>query len=82
MIAIREIQEVKEGVVTIALPASFHAKRVEVIVLQIDDGEDPSTEQTSSLQALLLAAPPLTNDEAQEYENVREWMAEWHATDF
>jgi len=33
MFAIRQIQAVTSGVVTIALPATFQAKRVEIIVL-------------------------------------------------
>ena len=33
------------------------------------------------LQSVLLAAPTLTDDELSEYENVREWMNQWHAID-
>ena len=37
MDAIRELVYVEDGTVTLRLPAHFHAKRVEVIVLAADD---------------------------------------------
>jgi hypothetical protein len=78
MIAIREIREVKAGVVTVAIPPHFHAKKVEIIILPLeDDGEEPQ-----NLQDLLLRAPILTADELQEYARVREWMNEWPMNDF
>ncbi len=87
MFAIREIQDVIAGTVTVTLPPAFLAKRVEVIVLSVDDIENDALEDipsntTQSLQALLLAAPTLTDDEVKEYENVREWMAEWRVTNY
>ena len=82
MFAIRQIQAVKFGVVTIALPAAFQAKRVEIIVLPIDDLDNEIQQPHQALQSVLLAAPTLTDDELSEYENVQEWMNQWHAIDF
>ena len=67
MIAIRQIQEVKAGAVTVALPVNFHAKRVEVIVLSLEEASNGA----QSLQDLLLTAPTLTDEELQEYEKAR-----------
>ena len=70
MIAVRSIQEVIAGAVTIKLPAHFAVKRVEVIVLPVEEDEqDPG-----QLQRLLLAAPTLTDDELQGFAQVRDWM--------
>jgi hypothetical protein len=82
MFAIRQIQAVKFGVVTIALPATFQAKRVEIIILPIDDVDDEIQEPQQALQSVLLAAPTLSDDELSTHENVREWMNQWHVTDF
>ena len=72
MKAIRKIEEVKSGSVTIDLPADFNAKKVEIIVLPIEDSENGR----QSLQDLLLEAPTLTEDELQEYQKVRDWMSQ------
>lgn len=55
MEAIREIVEVKEGKITLQLPKSFTAKRVELIVLPSADGETPPTkkQKISSLRGKL-----------------------------
>ncbi len=78
MIAIRQIQEVKSGAVTVALPVDFHDKRVEIIILPIEESHGGA----QGLQDLLLAAPTLTEHELQEYEKVREWMSQWNVNDF
>ena len=78
MIAIREIQEVKSGTVTIDLPNNWRVKKVEIIILPI---EERSNEE-KSLSELLLEGPTLTDDELQEYETVREWMNQWHVEEF
>ncbi len=78
MIAIRQIQEVKSGAVTVALPVDFHAKKVEIIILPIEE----SNNGAQNLQDLLLAAPTLTDDELQDYEKVREWMSQWNVNGF
>jgi len=66
MKAIRKIEDVKSGSVTIDLPADFHAKKVEIIVLPVEDSGNGS----QSLQDLLLEAPTLTENEVQEYHKV------------
>ncbi len=78
MIAIREIQDVKSGGVTITLPPDFHAKRVEIIILPV---EEPAT-KIQNLQELLLKAPTLTEKELQEFHHVREWMNQWDVKEF
>jgi len=78
MIAIRQIQEVKSGVVSVTLPVNFQAQRVEIIILPIEE----SNGSAQNLQDLLLIAPTLTDDEYQEYENIREWMSQWNVNDF
>lgn len=40
MNAIRKIEYVKSGSVTIDLPADFQEKRVEIIILPIEESED------------------------------------------
>jgi len=78
MKAIRKIEDVKSGSVTIDLPADFHAKKVEIIILAVED----SGNGRKSLQDLLLEAPTLTQDELQEYQNVRDWMSQWNVKEF
>jgi len=78
MIAIRQIHEVKSGAVIVALPVDFNAKRVEIIILPLEENNGGA----QNLQELLLAAPTITDEEAQEYEKVREWMSQWNVNDF
>lgn len=82
MIAIREIHDVKSGKVTIKLPQNFDAKRVEIIVLPVDDSDGNSEDASQGLRDLLLTAPVLSEEEADEYVKVREWMNEWRVKDF
>ena len=72
MNAIRQIQTIKSGAVTVTLPPEFDAKQVEIIVLPLDSADG----EAQNLQALLLSAPTLTNDELQEFSKVREWMSQ------
>jgi len=78
MIAIREIQDVKSGEIKVHLPYDFHAKKVEIIILPIE--EAPKREQ--NLRELLLDAPTLTNKEIKEYGIIRERMNEWKIEEF
>lgn len=78
MIAIRQIQEVKSGTVTVALPAEFHGQRVEIIILPLAE----SSGGAQNLKDLLLTAPTLTEAELQEFEKVREWMSQWNVNGF
>ena len=78
MIAIRQIQRVKSGAVTVTLPPEFDTKQVEIIVLPVGEANGGA----QNLQDLLLAAPTLTDDELQEFDKVREWMSQWNVNDF
>ena len=78
MIAIREIQEVKSGSVTIDLPNTWRVKRVEIIILPVEE----TSNDDKSLSELLLEAPTLTEDDLQDYETAREWMNQWHIEEF
>jgi len=69
MNAIRKIEDVKSGSIKIDLPADFQGKRVEIIILPIDESENGR----QNLQDLLLEAPTLTEDELQEYKSIRDW---------
>jgi hypothetical protein len=78
MIAVRSIQEVIAGAVTVKLPAHFAGRRVEVIVLPMEEnGQEPEL-----LQSLLLTAPTLSDDELQGFVQVREWMNQWTVSEF
>ena len=78
MFALRKIQEVKSGVLKIDLPSDFSAKRVEIIILPLDEPEA----ETDQLQKLLLEAPTFSTDEMKEFENVRKWFAQWNVREF
>jgi hypothetical protein len=78
MIAIRQIQKVKSGSINISLPPDFDNKQVEIIILPIDEDNG----KTLNIQALLLTAPTLTDDELRGFETVREWMNQWNVKDF
>ena len=74
MIAVRSIHEVVAGSVTIRLPVDFAAKRVEVIILPVEEAQT----KPSQLQRLLLAAPTISEAELDEFAQTREWMNRWH----
>ncbi|NJN82677.1 MAG: hypothetical protein HC802_10665 [Caldilineaceae bacterium] len=78
MLAVRRVQDVIDGAVTVQLPADFTARRVEVIVLPVETVEDEPTR----LQELLLTAPVISEDELQGFRHVREWMNEWTVHEF
>ncbi len=78
MNAIRKIEDVKSGSIKIDLPADFQAKRVEIIILPIDESENGRQD----LKDLLLEAPTLTEDELKEYKSIRDWMSKWNVSEF
>ena len=73
MFAVRSIQDVIVDSVTVKLPAGFAGKRVEVIVLPLEDNE----QQPERLESLLLTAPTLSEPDLQAFGQVREWMNQW-----
>lgn len=78
MIAVRSVQDVISGAVTVHLPVHFTGKRVEVIVLPLEEDESKATQ----LQELLLTAPVQSEDELQEFARAREWMEQWTINEF
>jgi hypothetical protein len=87
MIAIREIHEVQSGEVTITLPPDFRAKRVEIIILPLEEivevhAAAQAKEEQQQFQELLLKAPVLTADEFAEYDRIRKWINKWIVNDF
>lgn len=75
MIAIRQIREITAETLTVQIPKNFPAKRVEIIILPLDE---PAENGLSDLQRVLLNAPML-ND---RFENVHEWMNQWNVSNF
>lgn len=78
MNAIRQIQRVRSGQVTIQLPADFEAHQVEIIILPLDEKNDGA----QNLRDLLLTAPTLTDGELDTYSQVRGWMSQWNVNAF
>jgi hypothetical protein len=73
MFAIKEIQDMQTGAMTIQLPADFPSNRAEIIILPLDDV--PHNRQR--LQDVLLHAPTMTDAELQPFAEAREWMSQW-----
>ncbi len=70
MNAIRQIQTVKSGAVTVSLPPEFDMKQVEMVVLPLDEFDGAA----QNLQSLLLAAPTLTDAELEGFNQIAlEW---------
>lgn len=88
MIALREVQAVTSRSLTIQLPDDFLAKTVEIIVLPIDADSDLLNMTADlepavvELQKLLLAAPIISDEEAENFAQVKEWASEWRAEEF
>jgi hypothetical protein len=78
MIAVRSVQEVIAGAVTVKLPAHFAGRRVEVIVLPMEEDDQGQAQ----LEDLLLAAPTLSDEEMKGFAEVREWMDQWTVSGF
>ena len=79
MIAIREIHDVSAGSVLVSLPTNFPTKRVEIIILPV---EEETLTRRQRLQALLLAGPVLSEDELKSYEAIQDWMNQWQLPNF
>jgi hypothetical protein len=73
MTVITKIVDVQSGSIKIELPPEFHNKKVEIIILPIEESE----KGRQSLQELLLAAPTLSVAELQEYDDVRKPIDKW-----
>ena len=79
MIAIREIHDVTAGSVLVRLPTNFPTKRVEIIILPV---EEETLTRRQRLQAMLLAGPVLSEDELKSYEAIQDWMNQWQLPNF
>lgn len=80
MFPIRQTQDVKDGMVTVVLPPRCNAKRVNIIIFPVKEETDHGISQ--ELQELLINAPTLSDEELQEFKNIREWMNQWEIQDF
>jgi hypothetical protein len=78
MEAIRKFADVISGSIKIDLPPDFQAKKVEIIILPIEESENSG----QSLQELLLEAPTLSEAELQEYDDVRKSIDKWIVKEF
>jgi len=54
------------------------AKQVEVIILPVEE----TRTNNQKIRELLLQAPTLTNDEVENYNQVRDWMNSWKVKEF
>jgi hypothetical protein len=78
MIAIRQIQEIHDGKVTVTVPENFPATRAEIIILPVEDVKASA----QHLQNALLNAPTLTEAELQPFLDVQDWMNQWNVNNF
>ncbi len=72
---IRKIGKVKSGTIKVDLPDEYNEKTVEIVISKIDASDTNLTE-------LLLSAPIITDDELNEYNQVRELMNTWTVKKF
>ena len=73
MQAIRQYTEVIDGNIHIHLPADFTAKRVELIILSIDNHDIASDD----FQRFLLNSPEMTDEEFQAIKEKRQHLNQW-----
>lgn len=73
MQAIKQYIEVINGSIHINLPKDFTAKRVELIILSIDDDYVDS----SDFQQFLLNSPEMTDEEFETIEEKRRHLNQW-----
>ena len=78
MAVFRKIQDVISKTVTITLPDEFEASKVEILITPIDETKNGD----QSLQDLLLQAPTISSEDAQNYQRVRGWMGKWQVRGF
>ena len=64
---VKQYAEVVNGVIHITLPEDFHAKRVELTIVPLDDG----TPTLSGFQQFLLNSPEMTDSEYLSIEEKR-----------
>lgn len=65
--------EVVNGVIHITLPEDFHAKRVELTIVSLDDDMTP----LSSFQQFLLDSQEMSDEEYLTIEEKRRHLQQW-----
>jgi len=73
MQAIKQYTEVINGSIHIDLPKDFTARRVELIILSIDDDHADS----SDFQQFLLDSPEMTDEEFETIQEKRRHLNQW-----
>ncbi|ASF44599.1 hypothetical protein [Methylovulum psychrotolerans] len=74
MQAIKQYTEVINGSIHVNLPKDFTAKRVELIILAVDDNNP----DTNNFQKLLLDSPEMTDEEYQAIQEKRRHLKQWN----
>lgn len=74
MQAIKQYTEVINGSIHVNLPKDFTAKRVELIILAVDDNNP----DTNNFQKLLLDSPEMTDEEYQAIQEKRRHLNQWN----
>ncbi len=73
MQALRQYTEVINGIIHINLPKDFTAKRVELIILPVDEDNTDS----SDFQQFLLESPEMTDEEFEAIQEKRRHLNQW-----
>lgn len=71
--SVKQTAEVVNGVIHITLPEDFHAKRVELTIVSLDD----DMTQLSSFQQFLLDSPEMSDEEYLSIEEKRRHLQQW-----
>lgn len=82
MFAFRQVQKVKSGIVTIAVPPDLYDQQVEIIVFPVDELIIKHEKKRKKLLKLLRQAPTLTDEEIVESENSINRMRKWNIQEF
>ena len=73
MQAIKQYTEVINGSIHVSLPENFTAKRVELIILSIDEDNTDS----SDFRQFLLESPEMTDEEFETIQEKRRHLNQW-----
>lgn len=70
---VKQYADVVNGVIHINLPKDFHAKRVELTIVALENETPP----LSAFQQFLLDSPEMTDDEYSTIEEKRRHLQQW-----
>ena len=73
MQVIKQYTDVINGSIHVNLPRDFTAKRVELIILSVEDKETDN----ESFQQFLLDSPEMTDEELRAIEEKRQHLQQW-----